>query len=273
MKKSFQFLMNPQLQDIKPILAGAASEDPGSLVTPERNDCMILYYIFKGRGTVYINETPYPARAGQAFIIQPGKTASWQADRYESWSYQWIGFTGTLSHRFSELPPVFDVPDGVFAPLEDVSAVNTHTEYRFASELFMLFYLLLEPKREARSYVQRVADLIQASYMQKLSVGDIANQFGMDRSYLNRQFKKVTGKSIKEYITHVRLERAVWYLARGYSVKETAGLCGFNDVSNFSRAFKQHHSNHMSPQQWRTYIAKVHQEKSLLNGSGTNKRK
>lgn len=272
MKDSFQFLMNPELQDIKPIFAGASKSSPGDLVGPRVFDCTTIYYVLSGCGTVYQDEKEFPVRGGQAFIILPGKSASWRPDKHDPWEYQWVGFTGTLSHRFAELPVVFDVPQNVFAKLEDLSAVNTHTEYRLASELFMLFYLLLEPKREQRSYVQQIADHIQASYMQKLSVEDLARQFRMDRSYLNRQFKKATGQSIKEYITYVRLDRAVWYLARGYSVKETAGLCGFNDVSNFSKAFKQHHSANMSPQQWKLHIADIHRKNKLLTGTLKNKK-
>lgn len=268
MGKSFQFLMNPDLKDLKPIFAGAALSKAGDLNGPAASDCTSIYYVFHGCGTYYSKGGTYPVRSGQAFILLPGETASWQADSADPWQYQWIGFTGALSHRFAELPPVFDVPQGVFTEIENLGAMNTHTEYRLVSELFMLFYLLLEPKREKRSYVQQIVDLIQSSYMQKLTVENIAQQFRMDRSYLNRQFKKHTGLSIKEYITTVRLDRAVWYLARGYSVKETAGLCGFNDVSNFSRAFKQNHTDHMSPQQWRTYITNVHREKALLTASG-----
>ncbi|MBP3634190.1 MAG: AraC family transcriptional regulator [Oscillospiraceae bacterium] len=259
--------MNPDLHDLKPILAGSSKSLPDEVNGSQRSDCVVLYYVTAGSGTFYIKDEQYAAKKGQAFMILPGETASWRASHHDPWSYQWVGFTGSLSHRFSELPPVFDVPDGVFAPLESLRAMNTHTEYRLTSELFQLFFLLLEPKRENRSYVQQVADLIQSSYMQHLTVEEIAKQFRMDRSYLNRQFKKATGQSIKEYITNVRLDRAAWYLARGYTVKETAGLCGFNDVSNFSKAFKHHHSNNMSPQQWRSHITGVHKENALLTSS------
>lgn len=271
MSKRFQFLMNPELQDIRPIFAGAAKLQPSEVIGPVRSDCTSLYYVLSGHGTLYFEENEISVHAGQAFLLTPGQTATWKADVAVPWEYQWVGFTGTLSHRFAELPTVFQVPEHVFSPIEDLSAMNTHTEYLLASELFKLFYLLLEPKREKRSYVQQIADHIQASYMQKLSVEELAKQFRMDRSYLNRQFKKATGQSIKEYITNVRLERAVWHLARGYSVKETAALCGFSDVSNFSRAFKQHHTSNMSPQQWKTHIAAVHRDNALL--TSTNKAK
>ena len=264
MADSFQFLMNPDLQDIKPILAGASKARPSELATPRKIDCTLIHYVLSGCGYLYTGEKKFLVKKGQAFILLPGETASWMADEHDPWVYQWVGFTGTLSHRFAELPSVFDVPNAVFSRLEGLSAMNTHTEYRLASELFLLFYLLLEPKREKRSYVQQIADLIQTSYMQQLSVSQIAEQFRMERSYLNRQFKKSTGQSIKEYITNVRLFRAEWYLARGYSVKETASLCGYSDVSNFSRAFKQHHSSHMSPQQWRSHVTNVHRENALL---------
>ena len=272
MGKRFQFLMNPELQDIRPIFAGAAKLLPSEVIGPIRSDCTTLYYVLSGQGAVYFEEKEAPVHAGQAFLFTPGQTASWKADKNAPWEYQWVGFTGTLSHRFAELPMVFDVPDNVFSALEDLSAMNTHTEYLLASELFKLFYLLLKPKREKRSYVQQIADRIQSSYMQKLSVEDLAKEFRMDRSYLNRQFKKATGRSIKEYITFVRMERAVWYLARGYSVKETAGLCGFNDVSNFSRTFKQHHNSNLSPQQWRTHITEVHRKNALLTSENKARR-
>lgn len=259
--------MNPDLQDIKPILAGASYSLPSVLVGPQKPDYTLIHYILSGCGHLHIGDQKFSVRKGQAFIVLPGETAYWVADDTDPWSYQWVGFTGALSHRFAELPTVFDVPDSVFSRLENLSAMNTHIEYRLTSELFLLFYLLLEPKREKRSYVQQVADLIQTSYMQQLSVEQIAADFRMERSYLNRQFKKATGQSIKEYITHVRLFRAEWYLARGYFVKETAGLCGYNDVSNFSRAFKQHHNSHLSPQQWRIHITAVHRENALLISS------
>lgn len=265
MTQSFQFLMNPQLQDIRPLFAGSSKSSPSNLVGPRTADCTILHYVLSGKGTVYCGGKEFPVHGGQSFLVLPGKSASWKADAYEPWEYQWVGFSGVLSHRFAELPPVFDTPEGVFSRLEDLSAMNTHTELLLAGELFKLLYLLAAPKREQRSYVQQIADRIQACYMQKISVEDMAREFQMDRAYLNRQFKKATGQSIKEYITRVRLDRAVWYLARGYSVKETAGLCGYNDVSNFSRGFKQRHN--MSPQQWKSHIAAVHREKSLLTGN------
>ena len=267
MEKNFQFLMNPDLKDLKPIFTGFACDKISEIKGPFASDCTTIYYILEGHGTFYYKGTSHRVQSGQAFIIQPGETASWQSDSHDPWQYQWVGFTGTLSHRFAELPPVFDVPDGVFTPLENLNAMNTHTEYRLVSELFQLFYLLLEPKREKRSYAQQIVDLIQSSYMQKLTVEHIAEQFRMDRSYLNRKFKKHTGQSIKDYLTKVRLDRAIWYLARGYSVKETASLCGFNDVSNFSRAFKKNHTDHLSPQQWQTHITNVHREKNLLTST------
>ena len=268
MRNSFQFLMNPQLQDIRPLFAGACRDEPAHLDTFQPADCMFLYYIWSGSGTLYCKDRTYPIGAGQAFLLLPGHGASLLADDNEPPEYQWIGFSGTMSHRFSELPTVFDVPDGVFSKLENPSAMNTHAEYLLASELLKLFYLLLEPKREKGNYIQQLVDRIQSSYMQKLSVEELAKEFRMDRSYLNRRFKQSTGHSIKEYLTHVRLDRAVWYLARGYSVKETAELCGFNDVSNFSRAFKRHHTGNLSPQQWQMHISRVHKENALLTRSG-----
>jgi AraC-like DNA-binding protein len=84
--------------------------------------------------------------------------------------------------------------------------------------------------------------------MENISVELIAQQMNLDRRYLTRLFKAKTGKTMQEYLIEVRLKQACEYLRQGFSVNHTASLCGYEDVSNFSRMFKKRYG--LSPQHW-----------------------
>ncbi len=61
----------------------------------------------------------------------------------------------------------------------------------------------------------------------------------LDRHYLARIFKKKTVVSISDYIINVRMEEEKNYLKKDFSVEDTARMCGYEDVSNFSKLFKR----------------------------------
>lgn len=249
----FQYFLNPHLQDINPIFVGEAECPPGLIQHPPKRDCTILHYIRRGRGTFYIRGKTYHVQEGQIFLILPGEKAVYTADKDDPWFYRWVGFTGASSHRFAELPPVVCVPNEIFSNLCDLKDPGCNLEYQLTSELFYLQARLLAPKKEKPDPVQWVLDYVQMSYMQELSVQKMADQLNIDRSYLFRKFKKRTGLSIKDYIQKVRTNKAQWYLEQGYSVKETAMLCGFGSASNFSKQFSRGESG-MRPQQWQKHI-------------------
>ncbi len=43
---------------------------------------------------------------------------------------------------------------------------------------------------------------------------------------------------MQNYLIHTRLSRAAQLLARGYTVAESAAICGYSDSFNFSKMFK-----------------------------------
>ena len=86
--------------------------------------------------------------------------------------------------------------------------------------------------------------------MEPLSVSGLADVFSFERSYLFRIFKERYGVGIKEYITHVRMERAKAYLADGKRVADCAAMVGYTDEFNFSRSFKKQFG--ISPREWQS---------------------
>ena len=103
-------------------------------------------------------------------------------------------------------------------------------------------------QKHSNHYIRRVKNYIQTMYMQPLRVESIAQMVNLDRRYLSRVFKERVGCSIQEYIIEVRMEQAKMCLENGTTVAQAARLCGYDDVSNFSKMFKRRYGT--SPCDW-----------------------
>ena len=55
----------------------------------------------------------------------------------------------------------------------------------------------------------------------------------MDKYTLSREFKKLTGMTIVQYINSYRCKKAAEYIASGTSVSEAANMCCFTNMSFF----------------------------------------
>jgi AraC-like DNA-binding protein len=72
------------------------------------------------------------------------------------------------------------------------------------------------------------------------TIRDLALEFHLSPSYLQRLFKHQTGVCMGEWLSEQRLQRAAHLLANSYmSVKEIAHTVGYEHVSSFIRAFER----------------------------------
>ncbi|MGN1104740.1 MAG: helix-turn-helix transcriptional regulator, partial [Candidatus Coproplasma sp.] len=69
----------------------------------------------------------------------------------------------------------------------------------------------------------------------------------LNYDYVRKLFKKETGITPREYLTHVRMNRAMVYIANGitnnysnFTVSQIAEACGFAEPLYFSRVFKKY---------------------------------
>ena len=75
-----------------------------------------------------------------------------------------------------------------------------------------------------RSTAQKLFDFIRENYAAIPSVNYLAEHFHLNRSYIQRAYKKAFGISLKTDLTRVRCDAAQVLLHKGYSVSETARL-------------------------------------------------
>ncbi len=88
------------------------------------------------------------------------------------------------------------------------------------------------------------------------SLQSIAEELGINPSYLSRLFKEEKGLNFQDYLLQRKMEIAKTMLggAFGYKNKEIAKALGYQDTQNFCRTFRKYYGT--SPQQMRAELTK-----------------
>ena len=73
-----------------------------------------------------------------------------------------------------------------------------------------------------------------------VSLDHIAEHVGMSKYHMSREFKRITGTTIFEYLNISRCKKARKMLYAGAKVSEAAIASGFDNLSYFSRTFKRY---------------------------------
>lgn len=86
-----------------------------------------------------------------------------------------------------------------------------------------------------------------------LSLKDAAGHYGISSNYFGTLFKKLTGLSFTQYVTHLRIEQAKRHLQKPFVKVYEVGLAvGFDDYAHFAKTFRKW--NDCSPSEYRQRI-------------------
>lgn len=104
--------------------------------------------------------------------------------------------------------------------------------------------------------ILKVKTYIHDHYMDDIRLGTLADLAGMSTSAFSRFFKVHTGKTLREYLINIRLGNAARLLLdTEESIANISFFCGFNNLSNFNRIFKDRKG--CSPSKFREQVRKT----------------
>ena len=226
----------------------------------------LIHYVTRGKGRLWMNDTCYVIEKDTMFLIRPGITCVYQADKDDPWEYCWICIDGydvenmLNNSGFDKVNPLFfdksngEVRDAMLNFIFYFSKYKNN-EYMLLSRLYNIFgHMKIQMKKQqAKSiHVERAIDYIYENYSKNISVTDIAEYLGIDRTYLYRLFKEEYNMSPQKYLLNFRLKTAMNKLEGGnMSIADIAYSCGFNDASAFCHQFKKVYKD--TPLNYRRY--------------------
>ncbi len=253
---------------------------------PFLGDGYDMEYCRRGGYTVFLNGVPYPISAGDLYVIFPhvearrSFTAPITATSYITLNggeelLREIGFSEEKPMFPHKIPPrgaeafeeVVDALDmcGVYAvekadkpwfdfvknPRGESPAV---TALRRNSAFFALAAELMQMnERENRAaqneYVEHALRFLNANFRREIRVGEIAEQIGIDRSYLFKLFREQVGVSLQQYLIRLRMDAARSMLAETTAAVGTVAASVGYEPLHFSKMFKRYFGE--SPQKFR----------------------
>lgn len=241
MQRRILLLENKGYGELSPADCGDERCESCHTFGPYVRNYYLIHFIRAGKGRFTTPRGSYELSAGDAFLILPGEVTTYRADKEDPWSYIWVGFTGRLAERFAELGDVFSARElDAVRELEYTFSLTRGREEYVTGVLFKL-YAALFGERTREDHPRRAATYIDAHYMEDITVSDLADMLSLDRKYLSRIFRERFGITMQEYLIERRLCEARRLLLAGYTVGESARMCGYADQFTFSRAFKKRH--------------------------------
>ncbi|NLX64489.1 MAG: response regulator [Clostridiaceae bacterium] len=83
-------------------------------------------------------------------------------------------------------------------------------------------------------------EYIDKHYNEEISLEDVSRAVNLSPQYFSRFFKQETGENFIDYLTQVRINKAIELLKdKNHSIKEVCFMIGYNDPNYFSRIFKK----------------------------------
>lgn len=92
----------------------------------------------------------------------------------------------------------------------------------------------------ALPYIKKTNEYISNHYTAKISLDDIAAYVGINKSYLQRQYKKYTGSTILSALNAIRVKRAAYFLkSTPYPVRKITEMVGFSSKQQIEYEFRR----------------------------------
>ncbi len=224
-------------KDLNPIRTGHEACTSNHSFGPAVRQNYLIHYVKSGTGRLYSPEGEYEVFPGQLFLIRPGEINTYTADREHPWDYIWVEFSGDATKLLEKTQKrVVDCGSEPFLRLLSLLKREDFREEFAISALFTILTSFFETGHQ--NLVSKIKNYISSNYMKEIQIGTLAKDLGYSRQHIARLFKEQTGMSVKDYLTQTRLENSKTFLKNGFTVKETAYLCGYNDCFNFSKAYK-----------------------------------
>jgi len=223
-----------------------------------------LHFFNTGRGFIRVNGVEHEIHPGAVFAFFPGNDYDYGDFKGAYWDYHWADIEGrdvasTLRHvGITPRTPSFAGIDPAdwrhfFERIQPRFSGAATNQAFAAAAAWELIDILESAQRDSRprNLGEAARLLMDRTNPAALHVEKIAEELGISRSTLFREFSRTHGIAPKRYIDNLRLAKAERLLHQpGIRLKEIAEACGFSSTQYFIRVFRDRHGQ--PPKRWRS---------------------
>lgn len=269
-KLKFSVFQDERFVDLNLYQFGWEKCEPLHSFGPHVRNHFLFHYVISGKGVLHANNTYYEIEGGTGFLIVPNEVTTYLADEHDPWNYAWIEFDGLaassclqragLSGRQPIYHPVsHEAGRKLQNQMMNIIDHNNDSSMYLIGQAFIFMDLLMRGsgysesssnKRLRDFYMKEALSFIEQHYHLDISIEDIADSCGLDRSYFGRIFRDTMGSSPQKFLMIYRMAKAEKLLKETkLPIGKISTMVGYANQLHFSRAFKEIYG--ISPRDYR----------------------
>lgn len=238
---------------------------PQSVIPLHWHEHIEIDYVASGTLTVRIGDNLVHAQKGDCIIIKPTELHAMVSEDKchiassllppDFFDYKGLSFDTLVRDDFvsAEIEHIFelarDFEETRYLEIKGrMYLLLVHLIKNYSQDTFTETQYLPYSKKSER--INNAIKYIAQNYTDNITTDFLARLSNTSNAYFCHIFKEITGKSAKEYITVLRVEKAAGLLeTTAMNITEIAMQCGFSDANYFARSFKR--IKGISPSQYR----------------------
>ena len=270
----FSIFPNENFVDLNLYQFGWERCAPSHSFGPAARTHFLFHYVISGTGTLYAdasgNTKTYQVKSKQGFMIFPQQITTYIADKELPWEYVWLEFDGLRVKEVIEIAglsqnsPIYhahsrDLREIMMQEMLYIAQHGEMTPFHLMGHLYLFLDAMTRSISSMRItrigklrdfYIREALAYVEQNFQNNISVEDIADNCGLNRSYFGKIFKEAVGKTPQEFLLNYRMTKAAELLKlTKLSIGDIGNAVGYDNQLHFSRAFKNIYG--VSPREWR----------------------
>lgn len=248
---------------------------PSHSFGPAARNHFLFHYVVSGKGILMADNSKgetitYNIKSMQGFMIFPEQITTYIADNDMPWDYIWIEFDGLKVKGLLESAgitpdnPVYrarmkDLRENMKDEMIYIAEHSDESPFHLIGHLYLFFDYLIRSAAEVQIfsnstlkefYVHEAIVYIEHNFQNNISVENIAEVCGLNRSYFGKIFKEAVGQTPQDFLLNFRMIKATELLRlTNLSIGDIGNAVGYGNALHFSRAFRNTYG--IPPREWR----------------------
>ena len=271
----FSVFPSENFVDLSLFQFGREKCSPAHSFGPAARNHFLFHYVISGTGTLLAQDSggitkEYHIKSMQGFMIFPDQITTYIADKDMPWEYVWIEFDGLRAKAvveaagFSLDQPVYkahskELREEMMKEMNYIAENGSSSPFHLIGHLYLFIDYLTRSTEGIKIhhvsklrefYIHEALEFIEHNFQNNISVEDMADVCGLNRSYFGKIFKEALGVPPQEFLLKYRMVKATELLKlTKLSVGDISSAVGYDNQLHFSRAFKSIYG--VSPKKWR----------------------
>ncbi|MBD1379757.1 AraC family transcriptional regulator [Metabacillus arenae] len=222
------------------------------------NKC-IFQYTLSGYGKIDINNKTYRVQPGQAFIVHsPSDYRYYLPDESGKWEFLYLtlygheaekcwNFVKKRTNQVIRIHPessLIQLLKQILSEATNKKITNPYQGSSYAYQFIMgLYDYLSNMDHIMDDWPESIISAVlfaKNCYQQEIGPEEMAEASGLSRYHFTREFKRTTGLTPIQYLTKIRIEKAVQLLQNTkYTIEEIAVFVGYNNANYLNKVFQK----------------------------------